>query len=368
MRIGLTVEALSTELTGIGRYTWELCRGLQESPAITDLAYFDGAQWTRAAPQAGIIRRRPSRIKLVRKVQRWLSESHLRGRLVHGTNYFLPDAAEAGVVTVHDLSVLFYPESHPVERVRMFEEKFTRTMDRAGHVLTDCETVKRELVNFAGIPEQRITAVPLGVSAAFWPVPRERLTMALDRILGAGAGEYVLCVATFEPRKKIDAAIHAHLLFCERTGENIPLVLVGASGWKNQELHSVVETAQRRGRIIMPGYVSESDLRILYAGARLFVYPSIYEGFGLPPLEAMASGIPTIVANRSCMPEVTQGAAMLIDPDDIEGFSHAIEHGLHDEQWRMEAVDRGLKVAGGYKWMRCADETIEVYRRHFGSI
>jgi glycosyltransferase involved in cell wall biosynthesis len=367
MRIGLTVDALSTELTGIGRYTWELCQGLQDSAAITDLAYFDGAQWSRAAPGAGT-RRRPSRIKLVRKVQRWLSERHLRGRLVHGTNYFLPDAAEAGVVTVHDLSVLLYPESHPVERVRMFEEKFARTMDRAGHVLTDCETVKSELVNFAGISEQRITAVPLGVSAAFCPVPRERLRGPLDRILGAGFREYVLCVATFEPRKKIDAAIHAHRLFCERTGENIPLVLVGASGWQNQELHSVIETAQRRGRIIMPGYVSEIDLRILYAGARLFVYPSIYEGFGLPPLEAMASGVPTIVANRSCMPEVTQGAAMLINPDDVEGFSHAIEHGLHDGQWRVEAVERGLKVAASYEWMRCLEETIEVYRRHFSSI
>jgi glycosyltransferase involved in cell wall biosynthesis len=360
MRIGITVDALSSPLTGIGRYTWELCKGLEGNKAIADLAYFDGLVWHKAPRRLGESSRRP-RLRLLRTWQRRVSQRECRNRLVHGTNYFLPDMAETGVITVHDLSVLLYPDSHPAARVARFEKMFSNSLARASHIITDCETIRQEVLDFTGLPTERVTAVPLGVSAAFQRPVEEVYVRVLRELIGRDIEDYVLCVATFEPRKKIDAAVAAHLLMCERTGRRIPLVLVGASGWKNHALHDVMEAGQRRGSLIVLGYVADEYLPALYSGARLFVYPSIYEGFGLPPLEAMACGTPTIVSNRSCLPEVTKGAAMLTDPDDVEEFSRAIERGLYDDLWREDAVQKGRIVAKNYSWTRCIDRTLRVY-------
>jgi glycosyltransferase involved in cell wall biosynthesis len=140
-------------------------------------------------------------------------------------------------------------------------------------------------------------------------------------------------------------------------------VLVGARGWLNEGLHALIERQTARGMLVTLGQVPEADLPFLYAGARLFLYPSIYEGFGLPPIEAMASGVPVIVSDRSCLPEVTQGAAMTINPDDVDAFSEAILRGLEDDNWRREAIDHGIRVAASYGWDKCIENTVDVYRK-----
>ncbi len=145
-------------------------------------------------------------------------------------------------------------------------------------------------------------------------------------------------------------------------------MLVGAKGWANDHLHALIKGEEDRGRLIMLGFVDESDLPTLYAGACLFLYPSIYEGFGLPPIEAMACGVPAIVSNRSCLPEVTRGAAMMIDPDDIDALSAGIERALEDDIWRNAAIGAGLAVAAHYSWDRCIDKTIGVYRAYAGRV
>jgi glycosyltransferase involved in cell wall biosynthesis len=360
MRIGLTIDPLSPLLTGIGRYTWELCRGLRENPDVGDLGFFRYDQWIRK-PEAFLSPRRFT-VRPPRWVRRLTMRSGFKGRLIHGTNYFLPKRTELGVLTVHDMSVYHYPEMHPPERLAAFEKGFMASLERASHVMTDSHKVRDELIAQTGISPAKVTTVHLGVSDKFAPFSVTERDGTVRRLLGDYAGNYMLCVATFEPRKRIEQAILAHAKLGAR-GLVPPLVLVGARGWLNEGLHALIERQTARGMLVTLGQVPEADLPFLYAGARLFLYPSIYEGFGLPPIEAMASGVPVIVSDRSCLPEVTQGAAMTINPDDVDAFSEAILRGLEDDNWRREAIDHGIRVAASYGWDKCIENTVDVYRK-----
>jgi alpha-1,3-rhamnosyl/mannosyltransferase len=180
---------------------------------------------------------------------------------------------------------------------------------------------------------------------------------------GLKAGGYGLSVAAFEPRKKIAELIAAWGRLPRAVRSRYPLVLAGAAGWENEVLHEQIASAERNGWLKHLGFVDESLLPALYAGARLFVYPSVYEGFGLPPVEAMASGTPVIVSNRSCLPEVCGDAAHFIDPDDVDAFTVAIDEGLSDERWQAEKISRGLERARIYNWGSCVSDTVAVYRK-----
>ncbi|RVT41021.1 glycosyltransferase family 4 protein [Sphingobium algorifonticola] len=362
MRVGLTVESLSPQLTGIGNYTWQLCCGMAAHEAISDIRYFRFGRWV-SHPGHYISNRRVRGSLVPLFIRRWQSGREFGGRLIHGTNYFLPDQTERGVITVHDMSVFLHPDTHPLERVKAFERDFMRSLQRAEHVITDSEATRKDFITLCGYPDDRVTAIHLGVSKQFTPLPRCQIDQALALIFGRVIGDYVLSVATFEPRKRIEAAIRSHSLFCDRTGQDIPLVLVGATGWGNDGIHRLIDAERSKGRIIMLGYVSDKQLPVIYAGAKLFLYPSIYEGFGLPPIEAMACGVPTIVSDRSCLPEVTRGAALMVNPDDLDTLSRAIEQGLDDDNWRAKAIESGLEVAAHYDWSRCIERTVGVYNK-----
>lgn len=367
MRLGITVDPLAPNLTGIGRYTLELYRGMSRHPAIDEVAGFLVNRWV-SDPEGLLTGATRRRSRLPKTIRRWQERRGFRRRLVHGTNYFLPALAETGVITVHDLSIYLHADTHPIERIREFETQFARSLGRAAHVITDSEATRRDLIAHLSYPAQQVTTVHLGVSARFTPQTVAALDTPLQRVFGRAPGPYILSVATFEPRKRIEAAILAHAQFCDRTGRDIPLVLVGAKGWANESLHALIEREQRSGRLLMLGFVHEDHLPALYAGASLFLYPSIYEGFGLPPIEAMACGVPTIVSNRSCLPEVTRGAAMMVDPDDIDMLSVAIERALEDDIWRDDAIRAGLAVAAHYSWTRCIEKTVDVYRMCDGGV
>lgn len=367
MRVGVTVDSLSTTLTGIGRYTWELCQGLASQPDIADLKYYLNDHWH--SDPAGLITGTARRRSLLPKFLRpWQAKRGFADRLIHGTNFFLPRRAETGIITVHDLSIYLHPETHPIDRLRDFETNFSDSLERATHVITDSEATRRDLIAHLAYPADKVSTVHLGVSERFRPRSPDAIEHDLLRLFGLVVGEYVLSVATFEPRKRIESAIRAHARFCDRTGRTIPLVLVGAKGWSNDRLHALIEAEQRKGRLRMLGFVQEADLPTLYAGARLFLYPSIYEGFGLPPIEAMACGVPTIVSDRSCLPEVTQGAAMMINPDDIDAFDLAIEQALDNDIWRKDAIWAGTKLSAHYSWARCVGKTADIYRTFGGKV
>jgi alpha-1,3-rhamnosyl/mannosyltransferase len=359
----LSVDALSPNLTGIGRYTLELARHFAVDPTIESIRFFRGSTWVSNPENlvSGVAQKR-SRHYLPRWLRKKRLSLEMRDRLFHGPNYFLPPFVESGIITVHDLSVFHFPETHPAERLRHFEQEFASSIDRAVHFITDSQTVRRELIRHVGMPPEHVTAIPLGVSPAFTPHEGQDIQQVLGRH-DLRRGCYTLCVSTIEPRKKIAELLKAWRCVPRSITERTPLVIVGGGGWLSDEIKEAMAKGVSDGWVKYLGYVPEADLPSLYAGAALFVYPSSYEGFGLPPIEAMASGVPTIVSNRSCLPEVTQGAAMVIDPDDIEAFATALELGLTDQPWRVQAVSAGMRVASGYSWERCATQTRELYQQ-----
>lgn len=362
MKIALSIEALSTNLTGIGRYTLELSRRLASDPAIADLTFYRNGNWSRDTSRFLVndpIEK--SRIGTPQWLRNRQNVWRLRDRVFHGPNYFLPDFVNNGIVTVHDLSVIHFPETHPADRVRHFEREFNSSLKRSAHIITDCQTVRHELLKYTGFPLDRITAVPLGVSPNFGRVPPKSLIDVLKRY-DLSAGTYSLCVSTIEPRKKIRELLKSWQELPNAIKRQFSLVVIGGNGWLSDDIKLDMGKCIDAGWLRYLGYVPELDLPSLYQGAALFAYPSAYEGFGLPPIEAMASGVPTIVSNRSCLSEVTQGAAMVVDPDDTRDYANALERGLTDHAWRVQAINHGLAVAARYTWERCAEETKEVYR------
>lgn len=365
MKVALSIEAINPPLTGIGRYTLELATRMPFCPEIDDLLFI---RHRRTVPnptaflQTGSVVRRPFGW-IPRWVNRKLTPLRCRGRVFHGTNFFLPPFAEKGVITLHDLSVAKFPETHPAERLRHYEEAFATSLSLAWQIITPSETIRREVITMFGWPEERITAIPHGVAPHFRPCDDTAWLRPLLARYGVSPGHYFLSVATIEPRKKIDRLIEAYRLLPKTTQDKYPLVLVGHKGWKSEYLHDLITTCDRQGWLHYTGYVSEFELTLLYQGALCFVYPSIYEGFGMPVAEAMACGVPVLTSNRSCLPEITQGAALLVDPDDLEAFSAALQHALEGESWRQETARSGLVVAQNYRWESSVKQTVAVYTK-----
>jgi len=368
MRVTLCVDALQPQLTGIGRYTWELCNGLCRHEEISTLKFYrdgslikDPARLLRDQPRSRRFRR------LMRRMRREPTHRALRNNLVHGPNYFLPLQAHTGVITVHDLSVLRFPETHPAERVAAFERLFASSLSRAAYIITDTEMVRHELIDSHSLSPERVCVVPLGVDSRFRPMTSAESEPIL-RQWNLIPGNYGLSVAAFEPRKKLTELIAAWRRLPARIRGGIPLVLAGGSGWRNDELHGQIQDGVAEGWLKYLGYIEEAALPALYSGARLFVYPSIYEGFGLPPLEAMASGTPVLVSGGSCSSEVCGNAAGFIDPDDSDDFTRVIEQGLTSQDWRTQLSELGFKRARGFGWDKCVTGTVAVYRKAFPTL
>lgn len=383
MKLIFAVDAIFQPLTGIGRYAWELARGMHQHHAIDSVKYFSHGRWvtnpTQQATQAqlgdthGHCSQSPSaaarlRVRLSRSrmlvdlyarltppIYRW----RLRGfkdHLYHSPNYLLPPFDGRSVATVHDLSTLLCPQFHPAARVAFMDKVLPQTFKRAHHIITDADAVKSEIIQHFGWPADRITAIPLGVSPAYRPMDAQHTLPVLQRY-GLEHGGYVLCVATLEPRKNIERLIAAFSSLPPALRQHYPLVLAGAQGWGSETLHALIQQSGIR----YLSYLPEHALPALYAGARLFAFPSIYEGFGLPVLEAMASGVPVLTSNCSTLPEVSAGAGLLVDPLDTVAIRDGLVRGLEDDPWRAMAIECGRIRAGQLTWDSCVARTLDLY-------
>jgi len=263
-------------------------------------------------------------------------------------------------MTIYDLTFMLLPGFHTRE-TQSFSKAIRRYVERSDCIIAISEQTKRDIVEHLGIPADRIRVTLLAADERYRVIDDRGVIEPVLTKYGI-ASEYILYAGTLEPRKNVPALVRAfHALKRER---HIPhrLVLAGKKGWLYDEIFAEVSTLGLDADVIFTGYVPDEDLPLLYNGASLFVYPSLYEGFGLPPLEAMACGCPVITSDISSLPEVVGDAGVMINPRSCDDLAGAIARVLEDSNLAGIMRAKGLARAATFSWDRCARETVAIYR------
>lgn len=286
--------------------------------------------------------------------------AHEQYDLYHEPN-FIPFACDCPtVVTIHDLSVLLNPEWHPADRVRYFERNFRRGLAQATHLLAISEFGRQEIIRSLGVSPNRVTRTYMGIRRGLGPLPQEKIAPVLAH-LGLPQ-KYLLCLGTIEPRKNILQLMQAYCALPEKIRAAWPLLLVGGWGWNTHDTAEYYHGHARHRGVIHLGYVKDRYLPAVYNGARALIYPSLYEGFGLPPLEMMACGGAVIASNAGALVETVGCKADLVEPQDRQGWIRAMSRVIQDDDWWHILRRDATQVAEPFTWERCAADTLAVYR------
>lgn len=362
MRVGLNISTASGNLTGVGNYAFQLARALPlvapgdewilfgAGPRIAPLLNQENTRAAAAAGWKGLARLVWEQTGLPLEARRQ------RVDLLHGADFSRPVAYGGPMVnTIHDLSPFvdsrYFP---PASRVYK-QALIAYAAHRSSAIITDSEFSRRQIIERFSVDEAIVFAIALGVNP------------------GDGDGRpkadppYLLFVGTLEYRKNLERLVEAFRLVRERRHIPHRLVLAGKPGHGWEEIRAAIESAGMSGCVETPGYVSAGDLARLYRSADLFVFPSVYEGFGLPPLEAMACGTPVACSNATSLPEVGGDAVVYFDPYSVEDMAAAIERVLYSPSLQTELREKGLRQAAKFTWEECARKHLEVYQRVLSS-
>jgi glycosyltransferase involved in cell wall biosynthesis len=375
-------ESLRPPLTGIGNYTFNLLREFQKLTEIETIDCVDAGSYSSAANALTMLERSlgisnswNSKLRSSLRAipfsycirYKLLAHQSKRGGKIrkdyvyHEPNFVLRPHEGACVVTVHDLSFIHHPEFHPSERVSWLMRQLPNTLDRANFVITDSESVRTELIEQFSVRPDKVKAIYLGVDNQFKPRPEEITNPVLARY-GLFHGRYIAFIGTIEPRKGIARLLDAWQDLPSTVRRSWPLVIAGAPGWRNTGLMERVQYHQLKGEVKFLQYVSPSDLPFIYAGAKIFVYPSVYEGFGLPVLEAMASGVPVICGINTSMAEFSKGACKFFDVYDTKALTLTMLELLDDTEQLNQLIKVGKVRSEDFSWALCAKQTFEVYK------
>ncbi len=369
MRIGYLTYGLDRAPTGIGRYAIELLRALARLPNTPEIVLLTTEQedshdlWRHfehhALPGCRLL---PALLTLGNGL---LSNASRRLQLdiVHDPNGIAPFLGPAlgakRIVTIHDAFAYVYPETHNRLDNWRYRWMLPNVARRADAVLTDSEHSGHDLVRYLGLPENSIHVISCGVDPQFQPVENADKQRAVIHRYGLKT-PYLLYVGGINARKNIAGLFEAYARV-RAWHPGVPLVVAGKRQWQTGDIDAAFRRFDLENDVCFTGYVADEDLPALYSAAEAFVFPSLYEGFGLPPLEAMACGTPVITSNASSLPEVVGDAAISVDPYDIDALAAAIGRVLGDAPLRAELRARGLARAAQFTWERAARETLGVY-------
>jgi glycosyltransferase involved in cell wall biosynthesis len=266
------------------------------------------------------------------------------------------------VLTVHDMAHEYFPETVEKNSLKYFIKDFPEAVKKAHKIIAVSETTKNDLIRFLQLPPEKITVVYNGCDESFRPIKDEELLDTVrDRFKLPPS--YILFVGTLQPRKNIDGLVEAFAQLCHDDGFYHDLVIAGGAGWKSEGLKGHIKSLGLEGRVHFTGYVDENDLPALYNLAAVFAFPSLYEGFGLPVLEAMACGVPVVTSNTSSIPEVAGDAAVLVDPHSADAIADGLRKVLTDPVLKKTCVEKGIERAKLFTWEQSATETLAVLRQ-----
>jgi glycosyltransferase involved in cell wall biosynthesis len=290
--------------------------------------------------------------------------------VVHGTNFIVPPARRAArVLTVHDLTTVRFPEMCD-DYTQTFPPLVRRAIRQGAWVHTPSAFVREEVIELLGAAPERVRAVHHGVppvdSCGAGSVEGAGSVDAVGSVEGAGSGPvpdgpYVLALGTVEPRKDLATLVRAFDHVADRH-RDLSLVVAGRAGWGTERFEAAVAASPWRDRLVRLGYVSEAHRSCLLRGATLFAFPSVYEGFGFPPLEAMAAGVPVVTTTAGALPEVVGDGAELVEPGDADALAAAIDRLLVDDGARADLMARGHKRITAFSWKECAAGLAALYR------
>jgi glycosyltransferase involved in cell wall biosynthesis len=286
-----------------------------------------------------------------------------RVRLYHATDFVLPPVPRdtRTLLTVHDLSFVRAPETASPRLRAYLNQVVPRSVRRADHVLADSQATKDDLIALYGTPPEKITVLLSGVSERFVPITDPAKVSAVRARYRIGDAPYLLAVGTVQPRKNYERLIRA-LAALPGDLEPVKLVIVGGRGWLQESIYQAVEELKLNERVIFTGFADDADLPALYSGSRGLAYPSLYEGFGLPILEAMRCGVPVLTARTSSLVEVAGDAAILVDPASVDSIRDGLIQLLTDEAQRSQLVAAGHEQSRPFTWERAAQNLLTTYR------
>jgi glycosyltransferase involved in cell wall biosynthesis len=376
MRVTIDLSAAAHGRGGIGRYCARLAAALIRQPGVQLRALYNAPRSARlpadlaALPavrvplgdkpwRAGLAAAQLLRIPL----DRWLGDCDV----YHATDHLLPPLGVPTVFTVHDLAFLVEPQTHlPTNRLYL-AAMMPRYARAASAVIAVSEATRRDLLRYYRLPPERVRVVHLGVEPEFRPLDAATARARVAKRYGL-AGPYVLFVGTLEPRKNVRALLAAFAALVRAPSDAnrsppLQLAIAGAPGWWYDDLYRWVRARGLDSLVRFLGRVADADLPALYSACAAFAYPSLYEGFGLPPLEALACGAPVVCSDRSSLPEVVGDAALQIDPTRPAALAAALRRVLDDESLRQTLRARGLARAAGFTWGRTAAGTLTVYEQ-----
>lgn len=282
--------------------------------------------------------------------------------LLHSPDFIPPFKRNCkSVITIHDLAFLLYPHFLTKESARYYGQ-IDQAWRSSDHIIAVSEATKRDSIKMLGVPENKITVIYEAANPIYRPLPKDQAKQQTKEIFQLDQ-DFILFVSTIEPRKNLPGLLQAYRRLRDDYKREELLVLVGGNGWLWEEVYETVDRLNLKQHVLFLGHVNSEDLVYLYNSARLFVHPAFYEGFGLPPLEAMSCGVPVIVSNTSAFPEVVADAGVMINPHDIDGLTVAMWRVLTEKELRQNMIYKGLKRAKLFSWERAARETLEVYHQ-----
>ncbi len=371
MRVGIIGHLLSFEASyrqaGVSRYTEALIRELPALAPDDEFVVFTGRErppesrafdprleWVHSPlPTA-----RPE-VRIAWEQTSGLSVAHRRHLdVIHAPVNVTPVVSGAPrVVTIHDLAFHLYPEQYPGAKQRYLRAMTRISVRRATRVIAVSDATRNDIIRLYGCDPARVTTVPNGVGPEFAPLPEAQVA-AFRRERGL-PDPFILFLGTLQPRKNLETLLRAYARVAAESGWG--LVVVGATGWSYEPIFATAEALGLADSVVFAGFAEPDELPLWYNAAGMLVYPSVYEGFGLPALEAMACGTPVIAANNSSLPEVVGEAGLLVGARDVEALAHAIATLARDPELRIELSRRGRQRASGFSWRTTAQRTLNVY-------
>jgi glycosyltransferase involved in cell wall biosynthesis len=368
MKIGIDIRPLGflNDVAGLYQYTFNLVSNLlaidshDEYALLSTIRGFCGDE---SIPDT-VLRRFPGRLSkfLLETLTAPLELVMGRADLFHGPCFFVPRSLRSKlVVTIHDVMPFRHPEYLKAEWADSTKKSIHASIKRADCIIAVSRFTKCEIVELLQVPDDRIRVIYNGISPIFRPVRDQTKVEHIKTRYGV-RGPYFLFVGTIEPKKNITTLICAWAALRASTRYQYPLVLVGKKGWYFEELQKEIQYRSDRKDIIFTDSITNDDLLYLYSGAEAFVMPSLFEGFGIPLIEAMACGTPVVTSNRTSLPEIAGDSALVVDPLDVRDIAGAMHMIVSDPSLRARLVQKGLERAKEFSWENTARETLNLYR------